>query len=59
MYSKALDDVATLRSGLPVPSYAIVVKGQMGPALTPEPSTGDRLTVLRSSSFAMANCLHV
>ena len=59
MYSKALHDVAMLRSRLRVPSYAIVVKGQIFPPLTPVPSTDGRLTVLCSSSFAMANCLHI
>jgi hypothetical protein len=58
-YRKALQDVAALRSRLSVPSYAIVVKGQIFPPLPPAPATADRLTVLRSSSFAMANCLHI
>ena len=59
IYGKALQDVAALRSRLHVPSYAILVKGQIFPPLTPAPLTDDRLTILRSSSFAMANCLHI
>ena len=51
-FKKAIDNLDTLR-----PSFAIAVKGQIFPSN--QTGANQRVTVLRASSWAMANCFEI
>jgi hypothetical protein len=65
-YENCLRDAGTLKRKIDenAKSYAIAVKGQVFPLPLESASSGlrndaDRLTILRTSSYAMANCFEI